>query len=298
MIVSGSTQGLSLISQLLYKSNKKVAVEDPIHKGLLKVISSIGYSVVGIKVDDKGMNTNLIKSIKGISFVYTTPSHQYPLGGILPIQRRLELIKCATENDYYIIEDDYDSEFRYEGQPISSLYELSPNKVIYIGSFSKILSPAIRVGFMLLPDNILESYKTLKMYSDVHTETILQHVLAEFIGNGGLEKYIFRMKKLYNRKRKYLIKVLNTEFKNELKIKGEAAGLHIVAHFYNVKFTESLIHKIFEAGIKVYPIQQYAIENILEYDHEIILGYAHLSFDEIEKGVKILSKIIHMNQGT
>ncbi len=82
------------------------------------------------------------------------------------------------------------------------------------------------------------------MYSDVHTETILQHVLAEFIGNGGLEKYIFRMKKLYNRKRKYLIKVLNTEFKNEFKIKGEAAGLHIVAHFYNVKFTESLIHKI------------------------------------------------------
>ncbi|CCK99820.1 GntR family transcriptional regulator [Clostridioides difficile] len=298
MIVSGSTQGLSLISQLLYKSNKKVAVEDPIHKGLLKVISSIGYSVVGVKVDDKGINTNLIKSIKGISFVYTTPSHQYPLGGILPIQRRLELIKYATENGYYIIEDDYDSEFRYEGQPISSLYELNPNKVIYIGSFSKILSPAIRVGFILLPDNILESYKTLKMYSDVHTETILQHVLAEFIGNGGLEKYIFRMKKLYNRKRKYLIKVLNTEFKNEFKIKGEAAGLHIVAHFYNVKFTESLIHKIFEAGIKVYPIQQYAIEKILEYDHEIILGYAHLSFDEIEKGVKILSKIIHINQGT
>ncbi|MDC0805173.1 aminotransferase class I/II-fold pyridoxal phosphate-dependent enzyme [Clostridium paraputrificum] len=138
---------------------------------------------------------------------------------------------------------------------------------MYIGSFSKILSPAIRVGFMLLPDNILESYKTLKMYSDVHTETILQHVLAEFIGNGGLEKYIFRMKKLYNRKRKYLIKVLNTEFKNEFKIKGEAAGLHIVAHFYNVKFTESLIHKIFEAGIRVYPIQQCAIENILEYGH-------------------------------
>ncbi|KPI47861.1 GntR family transcriptional regulator [Clostridioides difficile] len=296
MIVSGSTQGLSLISQLLYKNNKKVVVEDPIHKGLLKVILSAGYSVVGIKVDDKGINTDLIKSVKDVSFVYTTPSHQYPLGGILPIQRRLELIRCATENSYYIIEDDYDSEFRYEGPPISSLYELNPRKVIYIGSFSKILSPAIRVGFMLLPDNILGDYKALKMYSDVHTETIVQYVLAEFIRDGSLEKYIFRMKKLYNRKRKHLIEVLNTEFKNEFKIKGEAAGLHIVVHFYNIKFTESLINKVFEANIKVYPIQQYAIKDILEYDHEIILGYAHLSLDEIEKGIKILSKIIHMNQ--
>lgn len=296
MIVSGSTQGLSLISQVLYKNNHKVIVEDPIHKGLLKVISTVGYSAVGIQVDDKGINTNLIKYIKDVSFIYTTPSHQYPLGGILPIQRRLELIKYAVENNCYIVEDDYDSEFRYEGQPISSLYELNPNKVIYIGSFSKILSPAIRMGFMLLPDDMIEDYKSLKMYSDVHTESISQYVLAEFIKNGGLEKHIFKMKKLYNRKRKYLIDILNIEFTNEFKIKGQAAGLHIVIHFYNVVFTEKLLNQIYRANIKVYPIQQYAIENKVEYDHEVVLGYAHLSFDEIEQGVKILSKIIHTNQ--
>jgi GntR family transcriptional regulator/MocR family aminotransferase len=293
MIVSGTTQGLFLISKILYKSDHKVLVEDPIHVGLLNTISSMGYDFVPIKADDKGMNTDLLKPYTNISFIYTTPSHQYPLGGILPIQRRLSLIQYACDNNCYIVEDDYDSEFRYEGAPVSSLYELNPNKVIYIGSFSKLLSPAIRLGFMLLPNELLDTYKPSKMYSDVHTEAISQYVLAEFINNGSLEKHIWKMKKIYAIRRNHLIKELNQYFRNEFQIKGQATGLHIVVAFKNITFTQSLVQQLLEQGIKIYPVEHYCIQNKEEHIHEIILGYAHLSLDQISTGIELLSKILH-----
>lgn len=293
MIVSGSTQGLSLISKLLYNDNGEVIVEDPIHKGLLNVILSAGYNIIGVKADNNGINSNLLKSSSNTSFIYTTPSHQYPLGSILPIQRRISLVQYALENNCYIVEDDYDSEFRFEGQPIHSLYELNPKKVIYIGSYSKILAPAIRLGFILLPDELLEKYKTLKMYSDVHTEVISQYVLAMFIQNGGLEKYIYKMKKIYSRKRKYLIQELNLKFENEYEVRGHSAGLHILVHFHYVVFTEKLVKLIYSHNVIVYPIEDFALQNFGMHKNQILLGYAHLSFSEISTGIQILSDILH-----
>ncbi|MHB8130018.1 MAG: aminotransferase-like domain-containing protein [Mobilitalea sp.] len=222
-----------------------------------------------------------------------TPSHQYPLGSILPIQRRVALIQYALENDCYIVEDDYDSEFRYEGQPVNSLYELNPNKVIYIGSFSKILAPAIRLGFILLPDELLSKYNSLKMYTDVHTEVLSQHVLAEFINNGGLEKHIWKMKKIYNQKRQHLIQELTTCFSKEFEVKGQAAGLHVLVHFHNVEFSKELIEKINSYHVIIYPVENFALQSFGYHKNEIILGYSHLSFSEITKGIQILSSIIH-----
>lgn len=121
-------------------------MEDPSHAGLRRVITTAGCLIEGISVDDKGLRTELLDIPREVSFIYTTPSHQYPMGSILPIQRRLDLVRYAEQNNCYIVEDDYDSEFRYEGQPVSSLYELNPERVIYLGSFSKILAPAFRLG--------------------------------------------------------------------------------------------------------------------------------------------------------
>ncbi len=292
MIVSGSTQGLSLISKLLYSDKQEVIVEDPIHHGLLNVISSVGYKIKGVQADDNGLNTSLLEPSNHTSFIYTTPSHQYPLGSILPIQRRLSLIQYSLENECFIVEDDYDSEFRFEGQPINSLYELNPDKVIYLGSFSKILAPAIRLGFILLPNELLAKYKTLKKYSDVHTEAISQYVLAEFIQNGGLEKHIWKMKKLYNQKREHLLHELKSNFTGEFEIKGQAAGLHVLVHFSKVFFTEKLLEQIYAKNIKIYPVENFALQSFGNHKNEIILGYAHLSFSEITKGIQVLRDII------
>lgn len=292
MIVSGSTQGLSLVSRLLYKKNKKVLIENPTHPGLMNVISNMGFTLCGIQADDYGLNTDLLKPSENISFIYTTPSHQYPLGGILPIQRRLSLIQYAVSNNCYIVEDDYDSEFRFEGQPVSSVYELNPQKVIYIGSFSKTVSPAIRLGYLVLPDELLSPYIKLKQYSDVHTEAITQYALSEFIEKGNFDKHVFKMKKLYAKKRQHLINELSHYFPESFDIKGQAAGLHLTVHFHNVTFTDELVNEIYLNNVKIYSIANYEFSNLGIHKNDILLGYAHLDFSDISKGINILSQII------
>jgi Transcriptional regulators containing a DNA-binding HTH domain and an aminotransferase domain (MocR family) and their eukaryotic orthologs len=289
MIISGSTQGLSLISKLLYSPGVEIAVEDPVHYGLLNVISSCGYLINPIPVDSKGIRTDMLKTDNKVGFVYVTPSHQFPLGGVLPIQRRIELIRFAEKKDCYIVEDDYDSEFRYEGQPISSLYELEPNRVIYVGSFSKILAPALRLGYMILPDLLIPKYLKLKMYTDVHTESISQFVLAQFINDGKLEKHIWKMKKEYCKKRQAVISSLSINFPDEYVIKGYAAGLHLVAEFRNVSFTEEVLEKITQQKVKVYPVEKYAVHKG-RHSNKILLGYGHLSIEEITEGIKRIKK--------
>lgn len=293
MIVSGSTQGLSLIGKLLSGTRSEVIVEDPIHHGLLSVISASGYQITAVPADENGLDTSKLMPSSNTSFIYTTPSHQYPLGGILPIQRRQALIRYAQENDCYIVEDDYDSEFRYEGQPVNSLYELLPERVIYLGSFSKILAPALRLGYILLPKALYERYRLLKMYSDVHTEILSQYVLAEFINSGGLERHIRKMKKLYSSKRKQLLQELENYFPGEYEIKGHAAGLHVLVHFHYISFTKELMEQLRIRQIRVYPVEDFAVEHLHRHENEVILGYSHLSQSEISTGIQILSEELH-----
>ena len=296
MIVSGSTQGLSLISKQLFTINARAIVEDPTHPGLTSVIANEGYTLKRISADDKGLQTSLLTDDPNVRFVYTTPSHQYPLGSILPIQRRLDLISYADRNDCYLIEDDYDSEFRYVGQPIHSLYELDPSKVIYLGSFSKIFAPALRLGYMILPVELLTDYKRIKLYTDVHTDILSQYTLSQFISLGYLEKHIWKMKKLYTKKRYHLIQVLTEQFGNTFSVLGHAAGLHILVRFDSIIFDDALLQKIVENNVKVYALSAYTFLPDAPYSsafkHCIILGYGHLSFREMTQGIQILASIL------
>ncbi|CAK7034142.1 MAG: HTH-type transcriptional regulatory protein GabR [Desulfovibrio sp.] len=296
MITSGSTQGLWLVSRLLRRENSVVVVEDPVHRGLMEVIAKTGHSIRGIQVDAYGMNTAALAVSSGagfdvgqpVAFAYVTPSHQYPLGGILPIQRRQALIHFAQEAECLVVEDDYDSEFRYEGAPVSSLYELAPDTVIYLGSFSKILAPAIRLGFAIIPETMLEAWRPEKMYTDVHTDALSQYTLAAFINSGGLERHIWKMKKLYKRKREYMMRCLSRNFGDQFEIRGQAAGLHLVAGFPGIAFTENVVDDLYMRGIKVVPVESYSLCRDGAHAHEVILGYSHLSEDEVSRGVSIL----------
>ena len=293
MITSGSTQGLWLVSRLLSQKNATVLVEDPVHIGLVEVIARVGHTVRGIRVDEYGMDTAALPRLEPcatepIAFAYVTPSHQYPLGGILPIQRRQALIRFAQDAGCLIVEDDYDSEFRYEGAPVSSLHELAPDTVVYLGSFSKILAPAIRLGFAIVPETMLEAWRPEKMYTDVHTDALSQYTLAAFINNGGLERHIWKMKKLYKRKREYMMRCLARNFGDQFEIRGQAAGLHLVAGFPGVTFTEKVVEDLYKRGIKVVPVESYSLCRDGAHAHEVILGYSHLSDEEVSRGVAIL----------
>lgn len=292
IITSGSTQGLSMIAGLLGTLDGVVLIEEPSHAGLRKVIATAGCRLKGVPVDAYGLDTTGLESDENVDFIYTTPSHQYPLGGILPIRRRLDLIRYAEESSSFIVEDDYDSEFRYVGAPVSSLYELNPERVIYLGSFSKLLAPGIRLGFMLLPKKLLSGCEKLKVYSDVHTDALTQHTLACLMESGGFERHIWKMKKLYGKKRNHLLQKLREQFVDAFEVLGHESGLHVVVRFSGVEFTRALLDKAAKQGIAVYPTASCYLDPSRSVRSEVIMGYSHLDFRQISEGVDILKQVI------
>ncbi|MDY0258401.1 MAG: PLP-dependent aminotransferase family protein [Desulfovibrio sp.] len=298
MITSGSTQGLSLVARLLRKKGDVVFVEDPAHTGMAAVVTRAGLRVQGIGVDAQGMDVSSLQKFLAaprpdVAFVYTTPSHQYPLGAILPIQRRQALVRFAREMSCAVVEDDYDSEFRYEGAPTSALYELDPEMVIYLGSFSKILAPALRLGFAIIPESMMDDWKREKKYMDVHTDALSQYALAAFISKGGLERHIWKMKKIYARKRSHLLQCLAKNFGSGVTVKGQATGLHLVASFSDIVFTDAVTETLYGKGVKVHPVERYCLSANGSHAHEIILGYSHLTHEEISRGLEIIKKTLH-----
>lgn len=294
MITTGATQGLSLLARLLHREGKKVLVEDPSHPGLRAVITAAGCVVEPIAVDEKGMLADRLWQHENPAFIYVTPSHQYPIGGVLPIQRRLELIRFAQERGCFIVEDDYDSEFRYSGRPVSAMVELEPERVVYLGSFSKTLSPALRLGYAIIPHAMIHNVKTEKVYTDVHTDALGQHTLAGFLENGGFERHIWKMKKLYSRKRNTLLESLESAFPGLHKVLGDASGLHLVVQLHGHTFTKALIKQVLECGVRVYPVSSLYLHR-REPGDLLIFGYSHLGTEQIQDGVRVLARCLAVN---
>lgn len=231
------------------------------------------------------MKTNLIPQDIKPKFIFVTPSHQFPLGGILPIQRRIQLIQFARKADCYIVEDDYDSEFRYQGAPISSLQGLDPDRVIYIGTFSKILSPALRLGYLVLPPYLTERCRHLKWFTDLHTPSLEQLTLARFIQEGHLERHITKMKKVYRKRRETLINALFKCFTHKVKVTGDSTGIHLIVEFEDIVFTDEILQKILDYRVRVYPVELHANRKGI-HQNKIILGYGNLADEEIEEGIR------------
>ncbi|MCS1381789.1 PLP-dependent aminotransferase family protein [Lysinibacillus sphaericus] len=291
VITSGATQALTVITRLFLLANDEAIMEDPITNDIQTIFKSSGASIYAIPVDQCGMRTALLPQDRQPKFIFITPSHQFPLGGTLPIQRRIQLINYARHKECYLVEDDYDSEFRYEGPPVSSLQGLDPHRVLYIGSFSKILSPALRIGYLVLPIDLVEKCRQLKWFSDLHTPSIDQLILARFIKEGYLERHIAKMKKYYKNNRDFLIDCLHTTFSNKIKILGYSTGLHLVVEMQNIHFSSALLQKIEQFGVKVYPVEDHSISKG-KHNNQIILGFGHLKKDEIQEGITRLFRAI------
>ncbi|WP_096187542.1 MocR-like pyridoxine biosynthesis transcription factor PdxR [Evansella halocellulosilytica] len=289
VITSGATQALYLITRLLGNRNDNfIAVEDPVTDEMREIFSLANVEVQPVDVDEKGILPAKLPNKKKPSFLFVIPSHQFPLGGTLSIQRRVQLIEYSRKMDTYIVEDDYDSEFTYEGIPVHSIQGLNPEKVLYVGTFSKILSPALRIGYVVLPSSFVKPYRELKWYTDRHTSSLEQLVLARFIEEGYLGRHVRKMKKTYKERRQTLVNNLKEHFP-QAAILGQAAGMHLVVEFPNITFTQQFISLLMESGVRVYPVESYALKKG-NHKHQIVMGYGGLTEEDIIKGVKRLKK--------
>ncbi len=290
VITSGAVQGMSLISRLLLTPNRPYILEYPLHQKIKELFEISGAKLHFVPADENGLRTQDLPQKINPALIAVTPSHQYPLGGLLPIQRRIELIKYARSTGSFILEDDYDSEFRYQGPPVSSLQGLDPEHVIYLGTFSKILFPALRLGYLILPPALLERCKELKLYDDNHSHTFEQLALARFIETGGLERHISKIRKMYRKRRDTLITCLQANFPS-ISISGHSTGLHLIAEFPGIIFDQTLTAQLYHAGVQIHPVAVHT--NDLGHFNKLIMGYSHLAPETIKEGVRILTTILH-----
>jgi GntR family transcriptional regulator/MocR family aminotransferase len=293
IITNGAAQSFNLLCQLI--SQKEYAlVENPLSCGLLHTLENNGITMRPIRLDKDGMVTAELPSDPP-KLIFTTPSHQFPMGSILTASRRIELIHYAKYNNAYIVEDDYDSEFRFDGNPIEPMQCLAPDRVIYVGTFSKTLMPALRIGYMVLPDELCKRIWEAKYVSDIHSPVLEQLTLARFIGSGAFELHIRKMRKVYQKKRNHLISCLKRTFGDRVAVFGDAAGLHFVCSFSDVKFDSDLLRKIQQAGIEISSIDKHILYSTgdEEYENMLIFGYGNTAIEKMETGIELLAEVIN-----
>lgn len=288
-ITGGATGALHLISCLLGRGDGKVVIEDPCNRGVMDTFLQAGCLIEPVPADEKGMDVSRLPK-KDVSAVYLTPSHQFPLGGILPAGRRAVAIRYAAAKDVYLIEDDYDSEFRYAGEPVSPLYAMAPQRVIYVGTFSKVLFPALRIGYVILPRKLQEAWRILRMHTDVQNAPFEQAALAEFLQTRKFDRHIRTMRKLYGARRKVLLECLKESFGTGWRAWGDAAGLHLAVQFPQMRFDDAFFVKCRKHGIRIASVEQYSIRKGKHAD-KLLLGYGHLNEEEIREKIPLLRSV-------
>ncbi|OZB98628.1 PLP-dependent aminotransferase family protein [Paenibacillus sp. XY044] len=289
-ITAGATQALHLIADLLHTDHPEILAEDPCNIEMIQTFIQKGYTVTSVPVDAHGLQTDAL-SMDHQGPIYVTPSHQFPLGGILPAARRAALIRFARRCGSYVIEDDYDSEYRYYGEPATPLYAMAPDRVIYIGTFSKVLFPALRIGYVLVPRELQSRWRRLRTYTDVQNPPFEQAALAEFLRTRKFDRHIARMKKLYKERRQALLDALGDRFGEHWRPWGDAAGLHLAVEFSGMAFDESFRTQARQRRIRTVPVEHHCMRKGRHTD-KLLLGYGHLEPDEIRLGVQCIQQFI------
>ena len=292
LVTGGTTQAVGIVSRLLLRSGASTCVlEDPVTLDIQLIVSGLGGKIVPARVDNYGMDADRLPPRLRPAFVYVTPSHQFPLGGAMPIQRRTRLLDYAQARGTYVVEDDYDSEFRYDSPPISSIQGLDPQRVVYIGTFSKTLCPSMRIGYVVFPPELVDRGREVKWFTDLHNSSVDQLILARFLAEGHFLRHVHAMKKRHRALRGVLVDSLRKHCSDAVEVLGNAAGLHLCARFRGIRFTKDLLGRIEAAGAKVYPVEDHAIRKG-RWTDTIILGYGMLSPRSIDEGVRILAECL------
>lgn len=290
IIGAGNDYLLTLLDKIVGEK-LKIAMENPTYLQAYRLFSSFGWPVEKVPMDKSGMSVVRLAETDA-RCAYVMPSHQFPVGTVMPIGRRMELLRWAGEGaGRYIIEDDYDSEFRYRGKPIPSLQSNdTKGKVIYIGTFSKAIAPAIRIGYMVLPELLLEAYKKNCFFYACTVSRIDQRILNEFIKNGHFERHLNRMRKIYREKHDLLLECLKPLQEN-YHISGFDAGLHVLLSSKGDTSEEELTGRAAVEKVKVYPLSGNSF-GVLDGSGTILIGFGGLTGEEIRKGCEKLVKAL------
>lgn len=285
IIIGAGSEYLILLLGLLL-GRKHIALENPSYIRARKIFESMDWDIISVDMDDEGMDIGKLESVKA-DICYLMPANQYPTGVIMPIKRRRELIAWSYEKSgRYIIEDDYDSEFRFVGKPIPAMQGLDPQKVIYIGTFSKSVAPAIRVAYMVLPDELIKEYESRLDFFSCTVPRSDQDILEIFIKEGYFERHLNRMRTNYRIKRDILIESIKKHLPKARVVENNS-GLHILMTLEDLSEKEILDCGV-NAGVRFYPISVfYTGKNTKK--STVLVGFASLTEDDIKKGIKDFS---------
>jgi GntR family transcriptional regulator/MocR family aminotransferase len=256
MVVSGSQQALDITARVLFDPGSRVWVEEPGYQLERSILAAAGCHLCPVPVDNEGIDVSAgIKHHRNARAAFVTPSHQYPLGSTMSASRRLQLLNWAQSSGAWIIEDDYDSEYRYESQPIASLQGLDANaRVIYIGTFSKVLFPSLRIGYIVVPPDLIDKFVAVRFAMDIFPPYLYQEVLADFMRMGHFGRHIRRMRQLYRERRTALVKSLRDEFRDSVEVHGAEAGMHFVITLPNIASDREITAKAANERIWLLPL--------------------------------------------
>jgi GntR family transcriptional regulator/MocR family aminotransferase len=298
VVVNGSQQGLDLCARLLLDAGDRFVMEDPGYLMARRVFAATGAAAVPIPVDRDGLDTQRLARVSA-RLAYVTPSHQFPLGGVMPIGRRHQLLAWARQSSAYVIEDDYDSEYRYDTKPVPPLHALaSGGSVIYLGTISKTLSPTSRIGYLVVPPELRSAFAAAKQITDRHEPSGEQDALAMMLESGAYDSHVNRARRHNGERRQALLGALQRRFGDRIRIDGAAAGLHVVAWFRDLPQTAetALIEAARDRRVGIYPVSP--LFDKVRPDHRpdvagLVLGYAALEQRQIERGCQLLAQAVN-----
>jgi GntR family transcriptional regulator / MocR family aminotransferase len=289
IIVNGSQQALDLIARVLIEPGAPVAIEDPQYQGTREIFRVAGARLQPVAVDRDGLNPAKLPKTARIAFV--TPSHQFPTGAILPLARRLALLDWARRKDAVVVEDDYDGEFRYEGQPLESLQGLdTEGRVIYLGTFSRTIFSALRIGYLIAPKSLVPAFTSAKWLCDRHTATLEQETLAEFIATGMYERHLRRIRRRNTAHREALLDAIRKYLGDRVEITGDGAGTHVVLWPTQRIVENTVIENAASRGVGVYGISRYYLGRASR--RGLMLGYSRMNEEKIREGIRRLSEVL------
>jgi GntR family transcriptional regulator/MocR family aminotransferase len=304
VIVGGVAQALDLATRLFVDRGDSVLVENPHYQGARRALSAAGARLVCAPVDAEGIDLSglSVEDRSAARLAYVTPSHQFPTGAVMSLTRRLELLRWADEDNAFIVEDDYDSEFRYSGRAIEALRSLDQHgRVLYVGTFSKTLLPAMRIAYLVLPPGLVEIFRAAKFLSDWAAPSFEQHALVRFLESGDFERHLRRARTLYSQSRAALVAAIDRELAEfEPTYRDSQAGLHLLVRFGGVPGGQirMLVAAGHALGVGLYPAAPCYV-GAAPKELELILGFARLEPEAIREGVLELKGLLrdHVSRG-
>lgn len=292
IITNGTQQTLDLIGSIFLEKNDEVCLEDPSYFGCRDIFSAMGAKLIPVSVDEDGFKVDEAKNkSRKPRLVYVTPSHQYPLGVTMSLARRMNLLEWAKEAEIFIIEDDYDSEYRYAGRPLASLQGLDRNGwVIYVGTFSKTVFPALRLGFLVAPKDLITTFVTAKALRDWHSPNIDQAVLAEFIADGHFAKHLRKMRGIYEKRQQVLVEEAEKHLTGMLEISPSTSGMHLIGWLPEGVDDKQIFREAREHNLQLAPLSAGCLNPLPR--SGLLLGYTAFDEVQIKNGVKKMKEVL------